>query len=118
MSETRLRGAPDDLVSARRPDLSWLLLEALHRRRAVHLRYGGAWRVVHPHAMGPTRTGKRAILCWQTAGGGRSGVAEGWRLFDLSRIEAAEMLGAAFQPRPRPPSGRWTSGVPDALAAV
>ena len=120
VSETRLRGAPDDMVPPpRRPDLSWLLLEALHRRRAVHLRYGGAWRVVHPHAMGPTRTGKRAVLCWQTAGGGRSGVAEGWRLFDLARVEAAEMLGATFQPRPRPPAGKgWTSGVPDALAAV
>src|SRR5215212_10249905 len=82
------RPGPED--GRHRPDLSWILLEALHRRRAVHLLYGGSWRVVHPHALGPTRTGKRAVLCWQTAGAGRSGVAEGWRLFDLSRIEAAE----------------------------
>ena len=116
--------APPRLASrppeARRcADLSWTLFEALHRRRAVHLRYGGAWRVVHPHAIGPTRTGKRAVLCWQTAGIGRSGAAEGWRLFDLARIEAAELLGASFRPRPRPPEGRgWTPGVPDALAAL
>ena len=101
-----------------RGDLSWTLLEALHSRRAVHLLYGGAWRVVHPHALGPTRTGKRALLAWQTAGYGRSGDPEGWRLFDLSRIEGAEMLQARFAPRPRPPAGEpWTRGVPDALAA-
>jgi hypothetical protein len=48
-------------------------------------------------------------------------VAEGWRLFDLTRIEAMELLGATFQPRPRPPGDdgrRWTPGVPDELAAV
>lgn len=119
--------APADRPAASRPaasrpargDLSWTLLVALHSRRAVHLLYGGAWRVVHPHALGPTRTGKRALLAWQTAGYGRSGAPEGWRLFDLSRIEAADMLGARFAPRPRPPAGEpWTRGVPDALAAV
>lgn len=95
-----------------------LLAECLHRRRAVHLLYDGAWRVVHPHAIGRTARGMFALLGWQTAGFGRSGVPEGWRLFKISRIAAAEALQAGFAPRPRPATGRWTAGLGTEIAAI
>lgn len=94
------------------------LAEAIHARHALHLLYDEAWRVVHPHALGRTGRGKLALLAWQTAGDGRSGGPEGWRLFDLGRIEAAEVLQARFTPRRKPESGQWTIGLPQLVAAV
>jgi predicted DNA-binding transcriptional regulator YafY len=82
-----------------------LLAAATRARRALELRYGGAWRVVHPHALGRTSRGRLALLAWQTAGG-QPGRMEGWRLFDLTRIEAVEPLHAAFTPRPPGNGGR------------
>jgi hypothetical protein len=109
-------------ATAAAPDAAFhplpLLTEALHRRRAVHLRYDGAWRVVHPHALGRTARGGLSLLAWQTAGFGRSAEPEGWRLFDLTRIEATEMLQAGFAPRPQPASGRWTAGIREMVAAL
>ena len=95
-----------------------LLADAVRRRRAVQLLYDDAWRIVHPHALGRTTGGKLSLLAWQTAGFGRSAIPEGWRLFDLDRIVAAEVLLAGFAPRPHPSSGRWSAGLSEELVAV
>jgi len=102
------------------PGPAWLplLADALHRRRAVQILYDGAWRVVHPHAIGRTAKGKLALLAWQTAGIGRSAEPEGWRLFDLGQVSAMEVLQARFGPRPQPPSGHWTAGIRETIAAL
>ncbi len=95
-----------------------LLADAVHHRRAVQLLYDGAWRVVHPHALGRTGKGKLSLLAWQTAGLGRSAEPEGWRMFDLTRVGAVELLQANFAPRPQPANGRWTAGIAEPMAAV
>lgn len=95
-----------------------LLADAVHRRKAVQLLYDGAWRVVHPHALGRTGRGRLSLLAWQTAGLGRSAEPEGWRLFDLARVASVEPLQAHFAPRPRPADGRWTAGIAEPVAAV
>lgn len=94
---------------------------AVRERRVLQLLYGGAWRVVHPHALGRTGTGRLGLLTWQTAGvargPGREG--EGWRLFDVARIEDAQPLRATFTPRPRAPVREtWTDGIADPAAEV
>ncbi|HYF06222.1 MAG TPA: WYL domain-containing protein [Acetobacteraceae bacterium] len=96
------------------------LAAAIRARRAVHLLYGGSWRVVHPHAVGHTTRGTLALLAWQTAGYGRSGEREGWRLFDITRIDEAEELRATFTPRPRRAEAGegWTAGIRETVAAV
>lgn len=38
------------------------LARAVRERRALELLYGGAWRVVHPHALGRTGTGRMGLL--------------------------------------------------------
>jgi len=43
------------------------LSEAVRERRAVELLYGGAWRVVHPHALGRTGTGRTGLLTWRSS---------------------------------------------------
>lgn len=95
------------------------LSRAVRERRAMELLYGGAWRVVHPHAIGRMGTGKVGLLTWQTAGlaRGPGDPGEGWRMFDVARIEATRALRAHFAPRPR--GGRaWTAGIDAPMAEV
>lgn len=89
------------------------LAGAVRARRALEIRYGGAWRIVHPHALGRTGTGKLGLLTWQTAGVARGpgSEGEGWRMFDVARIEDAQPLHATFTPRPRAPRKGWTTGI-------
>lgn len=96
------------------------LKKAVMARRALELRYGGAWRVVHPHALGRTGTGRLGLLTWQTAGVARGPGAEGegWRMFDVARIEDAQPLHATFTPRPRAPRKGWTAGIASPAAEV
>lgn len=95
------------------------LARAVRERRALELLYGGAWRVVHPHALGRTGTGRMGLLTWQTAGlaRGPADPGEGWRLFDVARIEASRSLRAHFAPRPRG-GPAWTAGIDAPVAEV
>lgn len=90
-----------------------VLADAVRDRRVVELLYGGAWRVVHPHAVGRLSTGNVGLLTWQTAGlaRGPDSPGEGWRMFDVSRIEDARILHSTFAPRPRR-NGFWTRNLP------
>ena len=108
---------PPEIMDRRARRLS----RAVRDRRALEILYGGAWRVVHPHALGRTGTGRLGLLTWQTAGlaRGPKGDGEGWRLFDVARIEDARALHATFTPRPRPSRLQgWTPGIPEPQAAV
>jgi predicted DNA-binding transcriptional regulator YafY len=89
------------------------LAKAVEARRVLHICYGGRWRVVHPHALGPTSRGRLGLLAWQTAGVVRApgNDGEGWRLFDVTRIEKAQCLQATFVPRSRAPGKGWTAGI-------
>lgn len=95
------------------------LSRAVRERRALEVLYGGAWRVVHPHALGEMGTGRLGLLTWQTAGlvRGPGSPGEGWRMFDVARIEDAELLRATFAPRPREAEA-WTKGIGAPLAEV
>lgn len=98
---------------------AWLTA-AIRARRALHLLYNGSWRVVHPHAVGRTSRDKTVLLAWQTAGFGRSGEREGWRMFDVARIDAVEELRATFTPRPRTQRAgeAWTPGIRHPISAL
>ena len=87
-----------------------LLSAAMRARRALSLRYHGAWRVVQPHALGRTARGRLSLLAWQVADERREGETQGWRLFDLGQVEALEPRREVFRPRggtgPRSPITR------------
>jgi len=85
----------------------------------MELLYGGVWRVVHPHAIGRMGTGRTGLLTWQTAGlaRGPGDAGEGWRMFDVARIEATRALRVHFTPRPRG-GPAWTAGIGAPLAEV
>lgn len=76
-----------------------LLSAALRARRALGLRYRGAWRTVHPHVVGRTRRGRLALLAWQTGRADGGAAPEGWRLFDVARLEGIEPTAERFTPR-------------------
>lgn len=76
-----------------------LLSAAMRARRALSLRYSGAWRVVQPHALGHTARGRLSLLAWQVTDERRESGEEGWRLFDLGRVEALEPRRDVFRPR-------------------
>jgi predicted DNA-binding transcriptional regulator YafY len=87
-----------------------LLSAALRARRALSLRYRGAWRVVHPHAIGRSARGRLSLLAWQVADERREAAEAGWRLFDLRQLEGLEPRREGFSPRggngPRSPIAR------------
>jgi predicted DNA-binding transcriptional regulator YafY len=89
------------------------LAEAVQARRVLHICYSGTWRVVHPHALGRTGRGHLGLLTWQTVGvvRGLGNDGEGWRLFNVARIEKIQFLHATFVPRPRAPGRGWTVGI-------
>jgi hypothetical protein len=75
--------------------------ERLHfgiaRKRLLGVVYQGRLRVAEPHDYG-LMNGKPRLLVYQLhaekADGGRP--AKGWRLFDVARIEACEVLEQTF----------------------
>jgi len=87
-----------------------LVSAALRAHRALDLRYGGAWRRVHPHAIGRNARGRLSLLAWQVADERGTDRPAGWRLFDLERLEALEPRRERFRPHggtgPRSPIAR------------
>src|SRR3954451_20655882 len=70
------------------------LVDAIMRRVPVFLRYrGGETRVVQPHVLYRSATGKLLLDAYQVAGPSASGRLPGWREFDLTELEEFEPLG-------------------------
>jgi len=120
-SPVRRRAAPSpDLPPDALPRRIERLSDAIRERRVIELLYGGAWRIVHPHAVGRMGTGRVGLLTWQTAGlaRGPGQPGEGWRMFDVARIADARILRSSFTPRPRREDAPWTPGMPSPAADV
>lgn len=70
---------------------------AIANRRLVEVRYGGAARIAEPHDYG-VQHGRARLLAFQLRGPARPGQAPmGWRLLDLSKIEALAVLDDTFE---------------------
>lgn len=68
-------------------------MELLYRGNAgMHL------RVVHPHAVFRTSSGKLCMEGVQISGETRSGPLPGWREFELMRVADVRVLDATFVP--------------------
>src|SRR6266566_575790 len=91
------------------------LLAAVADRRVVELRYQGdaAKRVIQPHIVYRTGTGKECVDGYQLAGPTHSGSLPDWRPFDLTKIQYLEVLHERFSPAPgyNPSSRKYQRGV-------
>jgi len=82
----------DDLHS-----IGALIRFAIANRRLVEVDYDGATRVAEPHDYG-VQNGDERLLVFQLGGSARTGHSQtGWRLLELSKIEALAVLEDTFK---------------------
>ena len=74
------------------------LVDAVRGHHAVELIYRGGSRIVHPHAVYRSATGKLCMDGVQVAGTTRSGALPGWREFELMKIADVRVLETTFDP--------------------
>lgn len=76
------------------------IIDAIDNLQVLTFTYSGIPRVVEPHALGISRTGKEVLRCYQTHGGHVTPGHE-WDLCELSKIYNLSISGTYFQtPRP------------------
>jgi hypothetical protein len=77
-----------------------IIIDAINNLQVLTFTYSGIDRVVEPHAIGISRTGKILLRCFQTLGGHITPGHE-WDLCELSKISNLNVTGDYFQiPRP------------------
>jgi hypothetical protein len=64
-----------------------LLLDAMDWPRLVVFMYGGSDRLVAPFVIGVSSDGNPLLRGYQLEGNSRSGKGEGWRVFQVDKIE-------------------------------
>jgi hypothetical protein len=72
------------------------LVDAVRAHRAVELTYRGGSRIVHPHAVYRSSSGKLCLDGVQVAGASRSGTLPGWREYELMKIADVRVLDTSF----------------------
>jgi predicted DNA-binding transcriptional regulator YafY len=90
-------------------------VRAVHDRHVVELVYDGDGtpRLVEPHVVYRSSTGKVMLDAFQLAGPTHSGAVPGWRQFELDRIARVTIVETPFMPAPdyQPDSDRYGYGV-------
>ncbi len=77
------------------------ICDAIRDRAIVEFEYDGGMRTVEPHAHGISTAGHEVVRGYQVEGFSRSGNPEGWRLYDIFKIEGLRRTGTVFtQDRP------------------
>jgi hypothetical protein len=69
---------------------------AITNKRLVKLSYSGSVRVVEPHDYG-VRKGVARLLGYQQKSFGPKKSEQGWRLFDVAKIEEIAVLDTVFK---------------------
>jgi hypothetical protein len=92
------------------------LVAAIRDRHVVELSYQGdgpLTRLVHPHALYRSSTGKICLDAYQVGGPTRSGSLPMWRVFDLAKLRVVDVLTETFEPDPgyRPSSPKYRGGL-------
>lgn len=62
--------------------------------------YDGHPRVVEPHLVGYSTTGKQLVRAYQVDGESEHGKILGWRLFDVEKMTSPGYQLTCFTPRP------------------
>ncbi|WLH34339.1 hypothetical protein PSH79_20750 [Pseudomonas sp. FP2196] len=92
------------------------IIDAINNNQVLTFTYSGIPRVVEPHAVGLSRTGKEVLRCFQTYGGHVTPGHE-WDLCELNKIYDLEISGATFHAS-RPGYRRGDSHMTDIFAEL
>ena len=77
-----------------------IVLQALEERRVLRIIYAaGGIRMIQPHAIVRKTDGSEQLEAYQVQGFSEGGVEHGWKNFDLSRLQLAELGDERFEPR-------------------
>lgn len=74
------------------------LLEAMDWPQLIVFRYGESERVVAPFVVGVSSEGNALMRGYQVEGVSRSGKGEGWRVFQIGKMEDVENYQDFFEP--------------------
>jgi len=72
-----------------------LIINAIKNRQILSFSYGGYAKVVEPHAVGISGTGKVILRCYQTQGGHVTS-GHDWDLCETSKISNLALTGKNF----------------------
>jgi hypothetical protein len=72
-----------------------LVSYAIENYELLGFEYEGLLRIVEPHCYGRTHKGNDTIRAFQIEGESSDGNL-GWKLFDLSKVEKAQLIGTKF----------------------
>lgn len=72
-----------------------MIINAIQNRQVLTFTYSGLVRVVEPHAVGVSTTGKDVLRCYQTAGGHVTPGHE-WDFCVLAKIHGLQLTGQSF----------------------
>ncbi len=77
-----------------------VVLQALEERRVLRIVYAtGEMRMIQPHAIVRKIDGSEQLEAYQVQGFSEGGAEHGWKNFDLSRLQQAELGEERFEPR-------------------
>jgi hypothetical protein len=65
--------------------------QAIQEGKQLRIKYNGAVRIINPHLYGTNRLNEERLRATQIESNGVAHTAD-WKLFDVKKIEAVEML--------------------------
>lgn len=72
------------------------IIDAIENRNLLEFVYDGFHRIVEPHTVGISKTGKESLSAYQTRGDSARGSVPCWGQFILSKIEDLKVLDDNF----------------------
>ncbi len=72
------------------------IIDAIENRNLLEFYYDGHHRVVEPHTLGISKTGKEQLSAFQVAGQSNRVKVPDWGLFSLDKIEGLTVLSDSF----------------------
>jgi predicted DNA-binding transcriptional regulator YafY len=77
------------------------IAHAIRHHHLLRFTYAGHARVVEPHTYGIDGKGSKTLCGYQVSGGSVSGKPEGWKFFQVDRMQDVTTLAQTFAaPRP------------------
>jgi len=82
------------------------IIDAINNRNVITFDYDGCQRIVEPHTVGVSTTGKDSLSTFQIGGQSNTIAIPDWGRFSLNKIQNLNVLGDLFQGvRPRNKKG-------------